>query len=148
MEKVAIPPARLMRIIWFGFVLSGVMLIYIAVMIPTQAREPMGPVVETLLLVVALAAVALGFFMPRILRRAGRRAREGQTGSAAMTAWFRDNFAGLSWIYSCNVFAFALHFFKGRVGFVELSFGVGMISLLLWQPEAPPFLKAQKNRRK
>ena len=147
-EKVAIPPARVMRIIWFGFVLSGVMLIYVVVTIPDQVREPMGPIVEVLLMVVALVAVALGFFMPRILRRAAGRTREGQTGSAALTAWFRDNLIGLGWIYSCNVFAFILHFFRARVDLVEVLFGIGMISLLLWQPEAPPVVKTGKIARK
>jgi hypothetical protein len=138
MEKVAIPPERVMRLIWFGFLLSAAMLIYIVVKIPVQAPMSIGPTVAIILASVALVAVVLGFFMPRILRRAARRAREGQTGSAALNAWFRDNLIGLAWIYSCNVFAFVLHFFRARAGFVELLFGVGMISLLLWRPGTPP----------
>lgn len=138
MEKVAIPPARAMRILWFGFVLAGVMLIYIVITIPDRAPRPMGPAVEVILTVAALVAVALGFFMPQILRRSAMRARQGQTGTAALNAWFRDNLVGLAWVYSCNVFAFVLHFFRARAGLVESLFGVGMISLLLWRPGTPP----------
>ncbi len=146
-EKVAIPPARVMRIIWFGFVLSGVMLIYIVVTIPDRAPGPMGPAVQIVLTVVALAAVALGFVMPRILRRAAGRARERQRGPSALNAWFRDNLVGLAWIYSCNLFAFVLHFFRARVGLVEILFAIGMISLLLWQPGSPPLLERGKGTR-
>ena len=120
MEKVAIPPGRVMRIIWFGFALSVVMLIYIVVTIPVQASESMGPIVQIILMVLALVAVGLGFFMPRILRRAAGRAREGQTETAALNVWFRDRLIGLAWIYSCNVFAFILHVF--RAGLDRLSF--------------------------
>ena len=147
MEKVAIPPARVMRIIWFGFVLSGAMLIYIVVTIPAQVSDPMGPVVQIILVISALVAVVLGFLMPRILRRAARRAREGQTESVALHAWFRDDLIGLAWIYSCNIFAFILHFFRSQAGLVELLFGVGMVSLLLWQPGTPPTASEGKVRR-
>ena len=147
MEKVMIPPARVMRIIWFGFVLSGVMLIYIVVTIPDRAPGPMGSAMQIILTLVALAAVSMGFLMPRILRRAARRAREGQTGPAALNVWFRDNLIGLAWIYSCNLFAFILHFFRAQVGLIELLFGVGMISLLLWQPGSPPGAQRGKIRR-
>lgn len=143
-----IPPARVMRIIWFGFVLSGVMLIYIVVTIPDRAPGPMGSATQVILTLVALAAVFLGFLMPRILRRDARRAREGRTGPVALNAWFRDNLIGLAWIYSCNLFAFILHFFRAQVGLIELLFAVGMISLLLWQPGTPPVLKAGKMARK
>lgn len=138
MEEVAIPSARVMRIIWFGFVLAGVMLIYIVIAIPAQAPRPMDPTVALGLTIIALVDVALGFFMPRILRRFAKQARQGLTRSAALNAWFRDNLIGLTWVYSCNLFAFALHFIGARAGLVELLFGVGMTSLLLWRPSAPP----------
>lgn len=138
MEKVAIPAARVMRIVWFGFVLSGVMLIYVAVTIPVQAPRPMRPAVEVILAIVALVAVVLGFFMPQILRRSAKQARQGQTEPVALNTWFRDNLVGLGWIYACNVFAFILHFFHARAGLVDLLFGVGMIALLMFRPGTPP----------
>ena len=138
MEKVAVTPARLMRFIWLSFVSAGVMFIYIAFTIPAQGKNTAGPAVETVITVVALVVVLLGFFMPRILRWSAKRAREGQTGSAALKTWFTNNLVGLAWIYSCNLFAMVLHFLRARVGLVAFLFGVGMISLLLWRPGTPP----------
>ena len=138
MEKVAISPARMMGIIRFGFFLAGVMMIFVAIMIAPQTHVPVDPTIEGIITVLGLGAVFLGFFMPKMLRVSAKREREGQTESAALLRWLRDNLFGLVCIFASNVFAFVLHFLRARAGFVELLFGVGMISLLLWRPETPP----------
>jgi len=138
MEKVAISPARIMGIIRFGFFLAGVVMIFVTIMIPPQTHVPVDPTIEGIITVLGLGAVFLGFFMPKMLRLSAKREREGQTESAALNAWFRDHLFGLVCIYLSIVFAFVLHFLRARAGFVELLFGVGMISLLLWRPETPP----------
>jgi hypothetical protein len=147
MEKVAIPPRRVMRIIWFGFVLSGVMVMYVVLAIPAQAPGTADAKVEAGLTMAALVGVVLGFFAPRIFKRSMRSAIERRGGSPALNVWMRTGLVSLAWIYSCNLFALALHFMGARAGLVELLFAAGMISLLLWRPGAPPDVQAGTIRQ-
>ena len=142
MKKRAIPPTRVMRLIWFGFVLSGVMLIYVEVTIPVRATNTAEPAVELAIAIQALLDVLLGFFARRFLARFARPLPGGNVGSVAINRWFSGNLVSLALIYSCNLFAFALHMLRARPRLVEFLFGVGMISLLLWRPGTPPIPKA------
>jgi hypothetical protein len=142
MEKVAIAPARVMRIVWFGFILAGIMMINVALTIPPQASDSVHPAFEVAIAVAALVDVVLGLFMRRFLARFARPVPGRNAESAAMNRWFSGNVASLAIIFSCNLFAFVLHTLRARGGLVELLFGVGMISLLLWRPGTPPVAEA------
>ncbi|MGH9590600.1 MAG: hypothetical protein ACRD25_09400, partial [Terracidiphilus sp.] len=125
MEKVAIPPARVMRIIWFGFVLSGVMLIYLMFVLPARTPKPASDTLEVGITIVALVDVVLGFLAPRFLARFANSIPEGRQGAAALSAWLSRNLVGIALIYSCNLVAFALHMLGARADLVEVLFGVG-----------------------
>lgn len=142
MEKVAIPAGRVMRIVWFGFVLAGVMMIGVAIAIPARTANHVEPPIEWVLTVMGLSDVVLGLFARKFLIRLARRAPQATVGSAALNQWFTGSTATLAYIFSCNLFALLLHFLGARAGFVELLFGVGMISLLLWRPGTPPISEA------
>lgn len=142
MEKVVIAPARVMRIVWFGFVLAGVMIIYVALTIPSQAANSVDPTIEVAIAAVALVDVVLGFLARGVLARLAKPAPGGSGESAALNRWFSGSMVSLAFIFSCNLFAFVLHMLKARVRLVELLFGVGMISLLLWRPGEPPEAEA------
>jgi len=75
-EKVAIPPARVMRIIWFGFVLSGVMLIYLIFLVPVRTPDTVDVAVETGITIIALVDIVLGFLAPRLLARFAKPVQE------------------------------------------------------------------------
>lgn len=140
MEKVAIPPARVMRILWFGFVLAGFMFIYIAIVVPIPATSKVQPAIEVCIAALALVDVVLGFFVRKLPARFLRPVPVpgNDAGSVAISRWLSGNMVSLAFIFSCNVFAVALRMTRARVGLVELLFGVGMTSLLLWQPGTPP----------
>lgn len=138
MEKVAIAPARVIRIIWFGFVLAGVTIIFGAMTVPVQTTNALDPTAEMAIAIVALSDVALAFFARRFLARLARVAPGSSVESAEMNRWFLGNVASLAIIFSCNLLAFVLHMLRARGELVELLFGAGMISLLLWRPGTPP----------
>lgn len=137
-----------MRIIWFGFVLSAVMLIYLVFVLPVRTPETAGITVETGITIVALADVALGFLAQRFMARFTKPLSEGQQRTTALNAWFSRNLVSIACIYSCNLFAFVLHMLGARSDLVGVLFSVGTISLLLWQPGRPPVLEAGNIARK
>lgn len=137
-----------MRIIWFGFVLSAVMLIYLVFVLPVRTPETAGITVETGITVVALVDVALGFLAQRFMARFTKPLSEGRQPATALNAWLSRNLVSIACIYSCILFAFVLHMLGARAGLVEFLFAVGMISLLLWQPGTPPVVQAGKIARK
>lgn len=137
-----------MRIIWFGFVLSAVMLIYLAFVLPVRTPETAGIAVETGITVVALVDVALGFLAQRFMARFAKPLPEVRQRTTALNAWLSRNLVSIAFIYSCILFAFVLHMLGARSELVEVLFSVGMISLLLWQPGRPPVLESGKVARK
>lgn len=136
-----------MRMIWFGFVLSGVMLIYVVFVVPVRTPDNADAAIEIGMTMIALVDVVLGFLAQRFLARIAKPVPEGRQGNAELNAWLSRNVASLALIYSCNLFAFALHMLRAGSDLVDVLFGVGMISLLLWQPGTPPVVKAGKIAR-
>lgn len=133
-----------MRILKLSFLLSGLLFLYVIVKIPVNSPAHVAPAFEFAITALGLAAVVAAFMLPRFLANAAAKNKAQSTSpSTPIQQWFSRNLVALAFLESCSLYGVALHFAGARVQFVAILFTVGLTSLLLWTPEAPPSDEAQ-----
>jgi len=129
---------RRIQFIKLGFILFGVLLIYLAAKVPPAGSANLSPTIELAITFMAITDVACGFWLAKWLISNVNRGGASKPQSAVAMRWRSAQVAGLSCISACNLFAFVLHMFNGRQPFIVLLFAVGMLSLIIWNPGTPP----------
>jgi hypothetical protein len=138
MEDRAAALVRTIRITKRGFIAFGVLLIYVMVRSPAPPQASPNPTFELAITFVALANVAIGFLAPRLFGFARKRTTQSQSRSDAIGQWMQVSLVSLACFNACTLFGFVLHFVGSRILFVEITFAAGLISLLVWRPQATP----------
>lgn len=129
---------RSIHVMKLGFILFGVLLIYLVAKVPPAGSGNLNPSMELVITFMALADVACGFWLARWLAGSVNRVSQENSQVTPAMRWRSAQVAGLSCISACNIFGFVLHMFGARQPFVVLLFAVGMLSLIIWNPGTPP----------
>jgi hypothetical protein len=103
-----------------------------------KGPKPVDPTVETLITIVALAAVVLGFVFPRYLAGIAQRASANATQAAQRLQWLARSVMGFAFIEACSLFAIVLHSLGADLRRSELLIGVGIVATVFFSPGAPP----------
>ncbi len=98
----------------------------------------MSPAFELVITVVALACIVIGFNTRRFFFRTAGRTSQNSPASVQLRRWMATNIMSLAYFEACILFGLVLHYLRARVRLVELLFGVGIVSMLVWSPGAPP----------
>lgn len=131
-------PDRVMRILKYSFVFSGLLFALVAVKIPAQNQRPPEHVMETVIVLLALLNVAAGFLAPHFPGLiAGRSPRRG-TASTPISRWMSTNMVSLACFEACILFGLILHMLGARTRIVQLLFATGIIAMLIWRPGIAP----------
>ena len=138
METTAGKAQLIMRIVRFGFIAFSALLIFLVFKLPAPSAATPNPVAEVAISIVALTNIALGFFAPRFLLSSARMRSRHASTSTPVQRWLSGCILSLALFESCVLFAFVLHQIGARERIVETLFGLGMISLLFWNPGTPP----------
>lgn len=144
MENGASAPLRVIRTIKVGFIIFGLLLVYIVIRIPVPLGPSPNPSFELTIITVALTSVVVGFFAPRFFRWLVTRTSQGQPRSTPLNQWMAMNLFSLACFDACMLFGFVLHILRARVQFAEITLATGIISLLVWNPEPPPTTEEEK----
>ncbi len=137
MPPSTVQVAKTMKVMRLSFLGAACMFVYAAFTIPSRntARPTSSMVLG--ISVIALACVALGFLAPALLVPPTRRGANNVQPNAA-GQWFTRGILSLAFFNACSLFAFALHFLGANQQIVLTLFGMGILSILLWRPGAPP----------
>jgi hypothetical protein len=141
MPQSEITAANALRSIQFmklGFILFGVLLIYLAAKLPSTGSGNLSQVMELTITFMALADVASGFLLAKWLGGFVNRKAPANAQATPAMRWRSAQVAGLACISACNLFAFALHMLNAHQPFIVLLFAVGMLALIVWNPGTPP----------
>jgi len=137
MDAQAQQAVRIVRILQLSFLIAGAMFIFVAVRIPAKASAQASPAVELSISIVALAAIAAGFLVPKLIAPPAEPNLPASSVSAPVKQWFTRCVLSLAFFDVCNLFALVLHFLAARARVVELIFALGMLSLIFWNPGTP-----------
>src|SRR5690348_1163663 len=107
-----------------AFIISGLLLIFVAYKVPVPPRRSVNHVFDLVIFIVALTNIAVGFLAPRFLNRA--RQSQGGPGSAALNQWMSMNVFSLACFDAPMLIGLVLHLVRARVQFIEIAFAAGM----------------------
>jgi len=130
-------PDRVMRILKYGFVFSGLLFAFVAMQIPAQNQRPPEHMMETVIVLLALLNVAAGFLVrhfPTLI--AGQSPRPG-TALTPVSRWMSTNLVSLACFEACILFGLILHMLGARTR-IQLLFATGIIAMLIWRPGTAP----------
>lgn len=136
-EDRAAALVRAIRIMRVAFVVFGVFVIYLVVRIPPPSHSTPNLTFELVITFVALANVVIGFFAPRFLGRV-RKPITQNPQSNPIDRWMRVSLVSLACFNACMLFGFVLHFMGAAVPYVVIPTAAGLVSLLVWKPQAMP----------
>jgi len=132
------PAKLLMLVLKLSFIVSMLLFLYVTFKVPTQADQPVTPAFELAITIVALTTDMVGFFARGLLGRMMKRAWANRPEVTPLSQWLTGNMVSLACFEACALFGMVLHFTGAHLRLVELLFGVGIISLVLWRPGTPP----------
>jgi hypothetical protein len=136
-----------MLVMKLAFLVSGLMMIGVAIRVPAHAQQTVGPAFEWAITVLAIADDVLGLYGRRFFGWIARRAPLLEAGASPLSRWMTANVFSLAFMESCILFGIFLHFVGARPWSAKLLFGVGIVSLLLWGPGTPPSAAAGMQTR-
>jgi hypothetical protein len=145
MEGKTQSPVQVMRVIKGAFVVSALMLIYIAFKVMVQPQQPASQQFEIAIALVGISSVIAGWFLPRSLLRGAEREPQNMPPQAQLQRWFTMSVLGLAFFEACVLFGFVLHVLGGRDWLVGLLFGVGIAAELFLTPGEPPAADADRS---
>jgi hypothetical protein len=131
-------PDRVMRILKYSFVFSGLLFAFVAMQIPAQNQRPPEHMMETVIVLLALLNVAAGFLVqhfPTLI--AGQSPRPG-TALSPVSRWMSTNLVSLACFEACILFGLILHMLGARTRIVQLLIATGIIAMLIWRPATAP----------
>lgn len=121
-----------------SFICFGLLLVYLTMRMPAPPHVSANPTFEWVITVIGLTNVLLGFFAPRLFRRALQQASARQPSSGPVAQWMAVNVVSLAFFDACMLFGFVLHAVGSEARFVEITIGAGLISLVVWKPKPVP----------
>jgi len=130
-------PDRVMQVLKYAFVVSGLLFVAVAYKIPLQSSHSPGMVFETILVLMALSSVIAGFFAPARLFSIMSRTQQSRTATP-LGQWMSANILSLACFEACTLSGFALHAMGGRTRIVGFLFATGIIATILWRPSSAP----------
>ena len=131
-------PDRLMRTLKFAIVVSVLLFIYVARIIPSKAAQPPQHPVELIVAVFAILNVAVGLNGRRVFGRLAQANAGRSTSTTPLNQWLTANIFSLAMMESCALFALVLHLLGSQTILVGLLFGCALLALLVWSPGASP----------
>ena len=131
-------PERVMRTMKYSFIAAVVLLIVVAIRVPSTAPHAMEQSMEVVLVLVAIIDLALGLFGRRFFAKLSNSRRMRNANSPQLNQWTTGNIFSLACIFSSALFGFVLHTLRGRTVLVELLFAASLVVLLLWNPGTAP----------
>ena len=127
-----------MRVLKYAMVVSALLFVYIAIVIPVPPNQPVSQSFEIAITFAGIACLIGGFVFPRILFQTPSRIPHNNSTDAQLKQWMAKGLLGLASFEACILFGLVLHFLQARVWLVELLFGLGITAELIWSPGAPP----------
>jgi hypothetical protein len=131
-----------MRVLKYAFVVSGFLLIYVAIKVPAQSHRSVGQLVEIAITFAALACLLGGFVLPRVLLQAQNTSAEAQ-----LKRWMTKGILGLAYFEACILFGLVLRVLGAHIRLVALLFALGIAAELFWNPGNPPVAEDGKTAR-
>lgn len=145
-ESGPVSPMRLMRVLKYSFFGIGLLLIYIVIRIPAPSHPAPNPAFSLAVIAVALTIIALGFFVPRFLRKAVNGNSQNRPESTPLNRWMSLNLFSLACFDGSMLFGFVLHLLNAPARLAWIATAAGIIAILIWKPiplptteEAKPF---------
>jgi hypothetical protein len=128
---------RTIRAVRYGLIALGLVMIFAMIEIPVKYATAADPTVGYAITAIALIDLSIGLLgRPFLVRFASYSRQVAKTNP--LQRWMIANICSLICLYSCMLFGFVLYILRARIVFVELLFGVALISLLFWRPGTPP----------
>jgi F0F1-type ATP synthase membrane subunit c/vacuolar-type H+-ATPase subunit K len=122
----------------FGFLVSILIFIVVAIRIPSRATHPPPQTLELVIAVIALINICMGFAARPFLMRVAKANQALQQNESPLNQWFSANIVSLAMLESCALFAVMLHMLGSSVKIVGILFGVSLLAVLAWSPGTPP----------
>jgi F0F1-type ATP synthase membrane subunit c/vacuolar-type H+-ATPase subunit K len=138
MENLVQSPALVMRVIKIAFIVSGFLYFYVAMKFTSQAQQPVTSAVQLAITIVAFTCVIFGFSTRSLFARPAESSAEKMPASTERGRWMTTSIISLAFFEACILFGFVLHVLGAPLWRVELLFGAGIASMLLWSPGKPP----------
>ena len=138
MEAKAQSLALIMRLLKLAFIVSGFLYFYMVKTIPSHAQRPVSGTIELALTIVAFMCIVVGYLVPRFVFRAAESRYQSNPALTPQKRWLTKGIMSLAYFEACILIGFALHLLGAPMRWVELLFGVGIVSMLFWSPGTPP----------
>ena len=131
-------PDRLMRTLKYAIVVSVLLFIYVARIIPSKAAYPPQHPVELIVAVFAILNLAVGLNGRLVFGRLAKANAGRSTSTTPLNQWLTANIFSLAMMESCALFALVLHLLGSHTMLVGLLFGCALLALLVWSPGTAP----------
>jgi divalent metal cation (Fe/Co/Zn/Cd) transporter len=138
MESKVQSPALVVLVIRIAFIVSGFLYFYVAMKFVSQAQQPVTSTFQLAIAIVAFTCVILGFSARRLFARPAESPAEKAPTSIQLKRWMTTSVISLAFFEACILFGFVLHVLGAPLWRVELLFGAGIASMLIWSPGTPP----------
>lgn len=138
MENRVQSPAFIMRVIRIAFFVSGILYFYVAMKFISKAQQPVTSAFQLAITIVAFTCIAIGFLVPRFVFRSPESTYQGNPALPLLKRWMLKSIMSLAFFEACILFGFVLHVLGAPMWRVELLFGAGIASMLIWSPGPLP----------
>ncbi len=138
-------PDRTIRVLQFGFLFFGFLIVYLIFKLPSHASAAINPTAEMVIALFAMGVLILGWSARGLIRKL---ASLGLPLATPLSAWFIGNVFGLACVNACLLFGFVLHSMGARMRVVEFLIGSAILSFLFWMPGKAPAIEPESGMRR
>jgi F0F1-type ATP synthase membrane subunit c/vacuolar-type H+-ATPase subunit K len=104
----------------------------------SRTQQPVTSALQSAIIIVAFACIAVGFLVPRFVFRAAESAYQSNSALPPLKRWMTKGILSLAFFEACILFGLVLQVLGAPLSRVELLFGAGIASMLFWSPGKPP----------
>jgi hypothetical protein len=138
---------RVFRVLKIAFVAYTALLFFVVIRIPPKSRIPVDGTIQAAITAVALAALVLGFVVPRFLVKPANSSIANATAPSPIKRWFTAGVVGLAFLEACSLFGVTLHFLGAGLERSELLIGAGLVATVFFSPGTLPGAGPSGNLR-